>query len=40
MLNKICTVIIRELKRQGLITGNKWNFGNIVGDECKNINGN
>lgn len=38
MLNKICTVIIRELKRQGLITGNKWNFGNIVGDECKNGN--
>lgn len=36
MLNKICTVIIRELKRQGLITGNKWTFGNIVGDKEKN----
>ena len=35
MLNKICTVIIRELKRQGLITGNKWNFGNITGNECR-----
>ena len=35
MLNKICTVIIRELQRQGLIIGNKWNFGNIVGDECE-----
>lgn len=38
MLNKICTVIIRELKRQGLITGSKWNFGSIAGDECRNGN--
>ena len=38
MLNKICTVIIRELKRQGLIAGNKWNFGNITGDECRTGN--
>ena len=38
MLNKICTVIIRELKRQGLIAGSKWNFGNITGDESKTGN--
>ena len=36
MLNKICTVIIRELKRQGMITGNKWAFGNIAGVEGNN----
>lgn len=26
------------LYKEALITGNKWNFGNIVGDECKNGN--
>ena len=33
MLNKICTVIIRELKKYGLISSVKWNFGNVTSEE-------
>lgn len=34
MLNRICTGIIRELKKAGVITGTKWRFGNISEEEC------
>ena len=36
MLNKICTSIIRELKKVGIISGVKWKFGNVSGEEMKN----
>ena len=36
MLNRICTCIIRELKKAGMINGTKWKFGNISGEETRN----
>lgn len=36
MLNRVCTGIIRELKKVGLITGTKWRFGNVSAEEQKN----
>lgn len=36
MLNRMCTSIIRELKKVGIISGTKWKFGNISGENMKN----
>ena len=36
MLNRICTSIIRELKKAGIINGTKWKFGNISGEKTSN----
>lgn len=36
MLNRICTNIIRELRKVGIITGTKWRFGNVSGEEMQN----
>lgn len=39
MLNKICTTIIRELKKQGYIIGKNWNFGRISEENTAYTNG-
>ncbi len=36
MLNRICTTIIRELKKAGIISGTKWRFGNISSEDSTN----
>lgn len=38
MMNRICTTLVRELKKAGLIVGKQWAFGSIGEDEKNNIN--
>lgn len=38
MMNRICTTLIRELKKAGLIVGKYWTFGNITDGGKNDIN--